>query len=258
MEDLIKLENKVVVITGGGSGAGSSIVEEFSKCGCKIAFTYNNSEAKANELIDNLKKKGVVAKAYKYQQNSLDSIDEIVDRIVEDFKTIDVLVNNAGIYPNKPVNEISEKDWDDMLDINTKGVFFLSRKVCEYMKDNNGGSIINISSINAINPNKNLVHYGTSKRAVEMITSSLAVCYGPKVRVNCVAPGLIYRENIEQFIPNWVDSYNERSPLKRLVNPEEIGKACVFLASDLASAVTGQTLTVDCGITLAPCFNNED
>lgn len=258
MNNTISLKDKVVLITGGASGAGLTYVKEFSKTGCDIAFTYNNSSSAAEKLVENLKQEKTNIKAYALNLNSVNDIKETLEKIVKDFKKIDVLVNNAGIYPSKNIDEITEDDWDNMLDINTKATFFLNREVASIMNKNDGGSIINISSINATNPNKNLVHYGTSKKAVEMISSSLAVCLGPSVRVNCIAPGLINRENIEKFIPNWVESYKERSPLHRLVEPKDIANTCIFLASDLSSAITGQTITVDCGITLTPCFNNED
>ena len=248
----INFKGKTVLITGGASGAGASIVKEFAKTGADIAFTYLHSSDKAEALIEELK--DIKIRAYKLDQSKIEEIEPVIDEIMKDFNHIDILVNNAGIYPAKAFEEISEKDWDEMLDTNTKGVFFLSRCVAEKMKE---GSIINISSINASNPAGKLIHYGISKAAIEMETKCLAQQLGPDIRVNCVAPGLIYKQGQEQFIPGWVESYSERAPLGRIVKPEEIGKACIFFASDLSSAVTGQILTVDCGIMLAPCFNNE-
>ena len=171
------------------------------------------------------------------------------------FGRIDFLVNNAGIYPAKPLMDVSESDWDAMLDCNTKGVFFLSREAAKRMKE--GGAIVHISSINATNPAGQLAHYGISKAAVEMMTRNMAQVFGPMgVRVNCVAPGLIWKEGQEKWIPGWRESYCERAPLGRLVQAEDVGNTCAFLCSPLASAVTGQVLTVDCGVLLAPCFDN--
>ena len=141
-----------------------------------------------------------------------------------------------------------------MLDVNAKGVFFLSQKIRPLMKR---GSMINISSINASNPARRLAHYGASKAAVEMMTRSQAQAYGPDIRVNCNAPGLIFKEGQDEYIPGWSDSYRERSALGKLVDPEEIGRLCLFLASDLSGAVTGQIITADCGVSLAPYFYNE-
>ena len=119
------------------------------------------------------------------------------------------------------------------------------------------GFIINISSINAVNPARKLAHYGASKAAVEMMTRSQAQAYGPEIRVNCIAPGLLFKDGQDEYIPGWADSYRDRSALSKLVDPEEIGRLCLILASDLTSAVTGQIITADCGVSLAPYFYNE-
>lgn len=243
----ISFKDKVVLITGGCSGAGRGIVKQFVKTGCKLAVTYNST--KPDELL----KEYPEIKAYKYNQANINEIKPLLDSIINDFGKIDVLVNNAGIYPAKKIDDISEEDYDQMLDTNTKGIFFLSREAAKLMKD---GSIINISSINASNPASKLIHYGMSKAAIEMQTRCLAYEYGPNIRVNCIAPGLIYKEGQEKWIPGWRESYSERSALHRLVMPEEIGNTAIYLASDLASAVTGQIITVDCGVSLAPYFDN--
>ena len=238
----IDLKDKVVLITGGCSGAGTGIAEQFLKTGATVLTTYNSSLPKDERV-----------KAYRYDQSNTDSIKKLVEDVINDYGKLDVLVNNAGIYPARSLNTMSEEDYDAMFDINTKGVFFLSREFAKHMKN---GSIINISSINATNPASKLIHYGMSKAAVEMETRCLAYEYGPDIRVNCIAPGLIYREGMEEYIPGWCESYNERSALKRMVNPEDIGNTAVFLASDMSSAMTGQIITVDCGVSLAPYFDN--
>lgn len=241
--------NKTVLITGGGSGLGKTIVGTFKKLGANVVFTYNSSIDSAKTL----ERENV--RAYKFNQGNLDEIEPLVNSIMNDYGHIDVLINNAGIYPGKTISEITEKDFDEMIAVNTKGVFFLSRCVADNMKQ---GSIINISSINATNPGKILAHYGMSKAGVEMQTRSMAVEYGPNIRVNCIAPGLINRQGIENNIPVWVESYSQRAILKHLVEPEEVANTCAFLASDLSSGITGQVITVDCGVSLAPYFNNEE
>ncbi|MBO4919558.1 MAG: SDR family oxidoreductase [Erysipelotrichaceae bacterium] len=246
----ISLRNRTVLITGGASGAGKAVVKEFAKTGADIAFTYNRSTP--DELLKELA--DIRIRGYRFDQGDLSQIDELVSTVMRDFGHIDVLVNNAGIYPARSLDAMTEKDYDDMMNINAKGVLFLSRAVSRVMKQ---GSIINISSINAVNPAGKLIHYGMSKAAVEMGTRCLAYELGPDIRVNCIAPGLIYKEGQEKFIPGWSENYQERSALHRLVDPAEVGKAAVFFASDLSSAITGQILTVDCGVSLAPYFFNE-
>ena len=246
----ISLRNKTVLITGGASGAGTAIVKEFMKTGADVAFTFHHTLP--DELLKELDDTKTMA--YHFDQSDLSEIDELISMVMKDYGHIDVLVNNAGIYPARAFDRISEDDYDKMMDTNVKGVFFLSRAVSKVMKQ---GSIINISSINAVNPASRLIHYGMSKAAIEMETRCLAYELGPDIRVNCIAPGLIYKEGQEKFIPGWTESYQERSALHRLVKAEEIGKTAVFLASDLSSAITGQIITVDCGVSLAPYFYNE-
>ena len=238
----IDFKDKIVLITGGMSGAGQKIVEQFLKTGATVLTTYNHTQPKDERV-----------KAYRLDQSDLSEIKELVSKIVEEYGHIDVLVNNAGIYPTRSLKDMSEEEYDEMFDTNTKGVFFLSREVAKYMDQ---GSIINISSINATNPASKLIHYGMSKAAVEMMTRCLAYELGPKIRVNCIAPGLIYKEGQEKFIPGWRESYIERSALKRLVNAQDIGNTAIFLACDLSSAITGEVITVDCGVNLAPYFDN--
>lgn len=239
----IDFKDKIVLISGGCSGAGEGIAECFYKSGATVLTTYNHSLPHDQRY-----------RAYRYDQRDLASIKKLVEEVIGDQGKIDVLVNNAGIYPARSLNNISEEDYDAMMDINTKGVFFLSREFSKHMRK---GSIINISSINASNPASRLIHYGMSKAAIEMETKCLAYELGPDIRVNCIAPGLIYKEGQEKFIPGWTESYVERSALKRLVYPEDIGNTALFLASDLSKAITGQIITVDCGVSLAPYFYNE-
>ncbi len=243
------LRNKTVLITGGASGAGTAIVKEFAKTGADIAITFNHSSPEG--LLEELK--DINIRAYSFDQKDISQIDPLLEEIIRDFGHLDVLINNAGIYPARSLYRMSEQEYDDMMDTNNKGVFFLNRSAAKVMKK---GSIVNISSINATNPASKLIHYGMSKAAVEMQTRCLAYELGPDIRVNCIAPGLIYKEGQEKFIPGWTESYSERAALHRLVLPEEIGKAAIFFASDLSSAVTGQILTVDCGVSLAPYFYN--
>ena len=250
--EMLDLTGKTVIVTGGLSGAGRAIADAFIESGANVIITYNTSAEAAEEV--KTKWPGRSLDFMHLDTGSIDSIDGFVKVVSEKGVAIDCLVNNAGIYPPKDIDEVTPEEWDSMLDVNARGVFFLSQKIRPLMKK---GSIINISSINAANPARRLAHYGASKAAVEMLTRSQAQAYGPDIRVNCIAPGLIYKEGQDEYIPGWSDSYKERSALGRLVESEEIGKLCLILASDLTSAVTGQTITADCGVSLAPYFYNE-
>ena len=255
MQNLLSLSGKTALITGGARGAGVAIVRQFAASGANVAFTYRGGEQEARLLASELCATGTKAQAFFFDQSDIASVPALLDAVESAFGSVDFLVNNAGIYPAKPLMDVTEDEWDAMLSCNTKGVFFLSREAARRMK--NGGAIVHISSINASNPADQLAHYGISKAAVEMMTRSMAQSFGPMgVRVNCVAPGLIWKEGQEKWIPGWRESYCERAPLGRLVQGEDVGNACLFLCSPLSSAVTGQVLTVDCGVTLAPCFDN--
>ena len=249
---ILDLTGKTALITGGARGAGVAIVRQFAKTGANVAFTYRGGADEAQALAAEL---GANVKPFYFDQSDISTAPALLDAVEAAFGRVDFLVNNAGIYPAKPLMDVTEEDWDAMLDCNTKGVFFLSREAAKRMKD--GGAIVHISSINATNPAGQLAHYGISKAGVEMMTRCMAQSFGPMgVRVNCVAPGLIWKEGQEKWIPGWRESYCERAALGRLVQAEDVGNACVFFCSPLSSGVTGQVLTVDCGVMLAPCFDN--
>lgn len=250
---LLDFAGRCVVITGALSGAGREIARVFIESGADVILTYNHSSGGEKWFRDNYPDSNI--RVMHLDQSDTFSIESFASEIAADDTRIDCIINNAGIYPSKDIEDIDESDWDEMMDTNSKGPFFLVKALKPFMKK--GSSVINISSINATNPSRYLAHYGISKAAVEMMTRAQAQAYGSNIRVNCIAPGLIYKEGQEEFIPGWTESYKERSPLHKLVLPEEIGKTCLFLASDLASAITGQVITVDCGVGLAPYFYNE-
>lgn len=255
-QEKLRFDGKTVLVTGGGKGAGVDIARQFALAGASVAVTYSKSVASARRVVDELREVGACAEAYHLDQSDTESIPTLLDAVCKDFGVLDVLINNAGIYPAKDILELTPTDWNAMLQCNTTGVFFLCQEAAKRMKP--GGAIVNISSINATNPADALTHYGVSKAAVEMLTKCLAHAVGTfGLRVNAVAPGLIWAEGQELSIPGWRESYCDRAPLGRLVEAEDVANACLFLASPLASAITGQILTVDCGVLLAPCFDNQ-
>ena len=255
-KDVLGYAGKTVVITGAAQGAGAGIAKRFAEIGANVVITYRTNKDAGLKKVEEFKALGVKAAAYELDQRKVETIDGVVEQIVKDFGTIDVLVNNAGIYPHAVNMDMTVEDWDDMLDTNTRGMFFVSRSVAKVMAgQKDGGAIVNISSINATFPSDTLTHYGISKAADEMMTRCLAHDFGKLgVRVNCVAPGLIENPMLDVYVPGWRESYCERAALGKLVEPEDIGDACIFLGSVLAKSVTGQVLTVDSGIELAPLY----
>ncbi len=268
--DMLDFTGKIVIITGGLSGAGRKISDVFAECGASLILTYNHSAKASEDFIASHPDCDV--SFCKLDQRSPESITDFTSSVKEildshskkvtasssdasEYATISCLINNAGIYPSKDINDLTGSDWDEMMETNARGPFLLGQSLKPLMSANS--SIINISSLNATNPARALAHYGASKAAIEMLTKSQAQAFGPEIRVNCIAPGLIFKPGQDEFIPGWTDSYKERSPLGKLVDPEDIGMTCLYLASDLSAAITGQTIAVDCGIQLAPCFYNE-
>lgn len=247
---------KTVLITGAAQGSGAGIAKRFVEAGADVVITYNRNDKAAQEKVAEFRKAGSKAAAYHLNQLDTASIDTVIQQIYKDYGRIDCLVNNAGIYPHQNVLDMSEQEWDAMMNSNARGAFFVSQSVAKVMKENGGGAIINISSINAFNPSDTLVHYGASKAAIEMITRGLAHSLGKYgIRVNCIAPGLIDAPNLDKNVPGWRESYSSRAPLGRIATPADMGNVCIFLGSALASFVTGQIISVDGGVLLAPCYD---
>ncbi|MDO4565200.1 MAG: SDR family NAD(P)-dependent oxidoreductase [Clostridia bacterium] len=253
----VDFAGKTVVVTGAAQGAGAEIARRFAQAGAKVAITYNSNGQAAAKRVRELSEMGAEAEAFRLDLCELDMFDGVVEAIKRRFLGIDCLINNAGIYPHSSISGMTVKEWDEMFACNTRGTFFLSRSVAKLMiEQGKGGAMVNISSINATNPSEALTHYGASKAAVEQLTRNLAAAWGGHgIRVNCVAPGLIDRATLDMAVPGWRQSYEKRAPLRAVVPPEEIGNACIFLCSPLAGFITGQTLTVDGGVLLAPAFD---
>jgi NAD(P)-dependent dehydrogenase (short-subunit alcohol dehydrogenase family) len=255
--EAVDYTGKTVIVTGAAQGAGAGIARRFAQAGANVAITYNSNKDAAAEKVAEFKKLGVDAEAFHLDQRKTEEIDGVIQAIAKRFGSIDVIVNNAGIYPHQNSLDMTQNDWDDMQNSNTRGVFFVCQSVAKVMKEQkNGGAIVNVSSINATNPSDTLIHYGVSKAAVEMLTRCLAHDFGKYgIRVNCIAPGLIDAPRLDEFVPGWRESYSERAPLGRIATPEDMGNVCVFLGSPLAGFVTGQIITVDGGVLLSPSYN---
>ncbi|QCJ44683.1 glucose 1-dehydrogenase [Bacillus sp. S3] len=250
--------NKVAIITGGRAGVGRGIANRFAQAGANVVITYSSEAVAENaqNVAKEIEAMGVKSQAVYLDQRDIVQCKFMVEKVVEEFGKVDILVNNAGIYPHHNSLTIEESEWDNMLDSNLKGTFYCCQAAGNQMIDQgNGGSIINIISINAFRPMANGLAYGASKAGLAMVTRCLATDLGKYgIRVNGVAPGLIDAPGLDQAVPGWREKYNDRAPLGRIGNPEDIGDACLFLSSPLSSWITGQVLTVDGGITLAEAY----
>ncbi|WP_417443958.1 3-oxoacyl-[acyl-carrier-protein] reductase [Joostella sp.] len=243
------LEGKTAIITGASRGIGKGIAEEFAKQGANVAFTYSSSEGPAKELEKELLASGVKAKAYKSNAASFTASQELVDQVVKEFGAIDILVNNAGITKDNLLMRISEEDFDNVIEVNLKSVFNMTKAVQRTMLKQRKGSIINMSSVVGVKGNAGQTNYAASKAGIIGFSKSVALELGSRnIRSNVVAPGFIETEMTGALDEKVVQGWRDAIPLKRGGNPEDIANACVFLASDMSNYITGQVLQVDGGM----------
>tara|TARA_Y100000746_G_scaffold106281_1_gene90790 strand:- start:3643 stop:4389 length:747 start_codon:yes stop_codon:yes gene_type:complete len=243
------LENKVALITGGGRGIGRSICESFAENGCNVAFTYNSSKEAAENLVEELKKYDVKVKFYKSDASDHDKSVELIDNVISDFERIDVLVNNAGITKDNLLMRMSPSDFKDVVNVNLGSVFNLTKSSIRIFLKQKEGSIINISSIVGVKGNAGQSNYAASKAGIIGFSKSIALELGSRnIRCNVVAPGFIETDMTDSLSDDVLEKWKESIPLKRSGKPNDVGNACVFLASDLSSYITGQVLQVDGGL----------
>ena len=243
------LENKTAIITGATRGIGRGIAIMFAKQGANVAFTYSSSVNAAVELENELKYLGVNAKGYQSNAAEFDAAQELAKNVLEEFGAIDVLINNAGITKDNLLMRISEDDFDKVIEINLKSVFNLTKAVIRPMMKQRKGSIINMSSVVGLKGNAGQSSYAASKAGIIGFSKSVALELGSRnIRSNVIAPGFIETEMTAKLDEAIVQNWRDNIPLKRGGSPDDIANACVFLASDMSAYITGQTLSVDGGM----------
>ncbi|MGB1284716.1 MAG: 3-oxoacyl-[acyl-carrier-protein] reductase [Polaribacter sp.] len=243
------LENKSAIITGATRGIGRGIAIEFAKQGAHVAFTYSSSVDAAIALENELKTLGVNAKGYQSNAANFEAAQELAKEVLATFGTIDILVNNAGITKDNLLMRISEDDFDKVIEVNLKSVFNLTKAVIRPMMKQRSGSIINMSSVVGLKGNAGQSNYAASKAGIVGFSKSVALELGSRnIRSNVIAPGFIETEMTAKLDEKVVQGWRDEIPLKRGGQPIDIANACVFLASDMSSYITGQTLSVDGGM----------
>lgn len=241
------LENKVALITGASRGIGREIALTFAKAGANIAFTCINFGDAVVALEKELNDLGVKAKAYKSDAASFEEAQELSKNVQEEFGAIHVLVNNAGITKDNLLLRMSETEWDDVINVNLKSVYNLTKPVSYVMMKQREGSIINLTSIVGMIGQAGQSNYSASKAGIIGFTKSVADEMGSrKIRSNAIAPGFIETQMTAELPEDLKKKYMAGIPLKRFAKPEEVAKVALFLASDLSSYVNGQTISV-CG-----------
>ena len=243
------LENKTAIITGATRGIGRGVAVEFAKQGANIAFTYSSSVDAANALEIELNALGIKAKGYQSNAAEFETAQELAKEVLKEFGSIDVLVNNAGITKDNLLMRISEDDFDKVIEVNLKSVFNLTKAVIRPMMKQRKGSIINMSSVVGLKGNAGQSNYAASKSGILGFSKSVALELGSRnIRSNVIAPGFIETEMTEKLDEATVQSWRNSIPLKRGGTPLDIANACVFLASNMSSYITCQTLSVDGGM----------
>ena len=242
------LDGKVALITGATRGIGKGIAEVFAKEGAHVAFTYAGSVDKAKALEEVLGKITTV-KSYQSDASDYDAAQKLAADVIEDFGKIDILINNAGITRDNLMLRMSKDDWDTIIKVNLDSVFNLTKAVIKPMMKARAGSIINMTSVVGVKGNAGQANYAASKAGVIGFSKSIALELGSRnIRCNAIAPGFIETEMTAALDEKTVQGWRDSIPLKRGGQPEDVANACVFLASDLSSYITGQVLNVDGGM----------
>ncbi|WP_260867327.1 SDR family NAD(P)-dependent oxidoreductase [Streptomyces sp. SAJ15] len=249
------LTGQVALVTGAGGGVGRGIARRFAAAGAAVAVHYRTSEAAAREVVDRIERVGGSALALHADLATEDGCHRLVERAAAWRGRLTALVNNAGVQPVRGLAGMSTAEWRTVSDLNVLSVFACTQAAAAVMRAGGGGSITHIASIEGTRPAPGHAHYCAAKSAVIMHARSAALEYGADgIRVNTVSPGLMARDGIEEAWPEGVDRWRRAAPAGRLGRPEDIGDACVFLASAMASWVTGHDLVVDGGVSARPTW----
>ncbi|MBH0173041.1 3-oxoacyl-[acyl-carrier-protein] reductase [Fictibacillus sp. 23RED33] len=245
------LNEKSVLVTGASRGIGRAIALYFARNGAKVAVNYSGSEAKANEVVNEIKENGGTAFAIKADISSSEDVTNMVKTVVDEFGSLDVLVNNAGITRDNLLMRMKEEDWDAVINTNLKGVFLTTKAVTRQMMKQRKGRIINIASIVGVSGNAGQANYVAAKAGVIGLTKTAAKELSSRgITVNAIAPGFIETDMTGKLEEGIKSEMLRNIPLARFGQPDDIASAAAFLASDASSYITGQTLHVDGGMVM--------
>ena len=242
----MRLDHRTALVTGASKGVGKGISLALARAGCNVAVNYFSDARGADETVSELCNLGVDAFPVLGNVGSASDVKEMFTVLDERFQHIDILVNNAGVQTWGPLLDLEEAEWDRVIDTNLKGCFLCTQAAGRRMQSRSSGVIVNIGSGSNKLPFPNLASYTTSKGGIEMLTKAAAVELGPYgIRVNCVAPGAIAIERTELEAPGYSEAWAQITPLRRIGTPQDVGDLVVFLATEQASFITGQTIWVD-------------
>ncbi len=248
---MTKLAGKTAIITGGSRGIGAEIARKFAAEGAKVVVNYSGSQEKAEAVVADIESNGGTAIAVKANVSEADSVKAMVDETMKTFGSVDILVNNAGITRDNLMMRMKDDEWDDVININLKGVFICTKAVTRQMMKQRAGRIVNIASIVGVMGNAGQANYVASKAGVIGLTKTTARELASRgITANAVAPGFITTDMTDQLNEEVQKAMMGQIPLGRFGAPEDVAKAALFLASDDASYMTGQTLHLDGGMVM--------
>lgn len=242
------MNKKTVLITGASRGIGRAISILFAKNNYNVVINYNKSEKEAKETYNYLTSNGYSARIFKADISNIVEANSLVNYCIGQFEKIDVLINNAGISRTNLFTDISYDEWNEVMNVNLNGAFYVTQKSLQYMLPEMNGKIINISSIWGIAGGASEVHYSASKAALIGMTKALAKELGPSnITVNCIAPGVIQTDMLNDISMDTLEMLREETPLMKLGTPEDIAKCALFLAGDGGDFLTGQVISPNGG-----------
>ncbi len=241
------LEGKTALITGASKGIGKKIAEKFAAHGANIAFTYLSSVEKGQALEKELAASGTKVKGYRSDASDYQASEQLINDIVNDFGSIDIVVNNAGITKDGLLMRMSEEQWDDVINTNLKSVFNITKAASKPMMRQRNGVFINMSSVVGVQGNGGQANYAASKAGIIGFTKTIAQELGSRnIRSNAIAPGFIRTEMTDSLPADVIEGWNKMIPLQRMGETEDVANVALFLASDMGSYVNGQVISV-CG-----------
>lgn len=254
-EALLNLSGRVAMITGASQGIGACIARRFAEAGASVVVHFRSHEEDAAAVAASIRDTGGRATCVQADLKDAAAASGIVQQAIEDFGTLDILINNAGKFPNRSLLDMTQDEWRDMYGSVVDSTMLCTQAAARHMRSSGGGAIVNIASIGAVHPAPDHSHYNSAKAAVVMFTTSAALeLAGYGIRVNAVSPGLITRPGIERQWPDGVQRWKSKCLLGRLGQPEDVADACLFLASPAARWITGQNLVVDGGVTASAIY----
>jgi 3-oxoacyl-[acyl-carrier protein] reductase len=243
------LQGKIALITGGSRGIGSATALRLAEEGCKVAINYHSSKSSAQGVVETIREAGGEAVAYQANVANREEVERMVQQVIEQWGSMDILVNNSGVFVDRFVEEMTDEEWQSMISINLSSVFYTCRAVIPVFKQRRFGKIINLSSQAALTGSAQHAHYAAAKAGVLGFSYSLAKELGPYgITVNVVSPGRISTDMIAPHAKQRMEEWMSTTPLRRLGEPEEVASAVAYLASDQASYITGLNMHVNGGL----------